>query len=134
MEIKIDPSKLSPETRGTLIRFAKAATRYHSGKFHKTVFVTVGNERLPQERIIPRSVEEDYLDAREALLQCQDQEIKQISDQMDVTKLLDSLEGTSAQVHTNAHYRMIQVEKDFVQFIIKNLNRGETNERRTERV
>jgi hypothetical protein len=123
MEIKIDRTKLAPETVTALIRFSKTAARYHSGKFHKKEYVSVGNERFLQERVIPRSVETDYLDARRGLLECQDMEIRGILEQLDVIKLLDSLEGTSPQAHTDAHYQMIGLEKDLVQFITKNLNR-----------
>ncbi len=49
----------------------------------------------------------------------QDQEIRGLLDQMDVTKLLDSLEGTSAQVRTDALYRIIRLEKQLVQFASK---------------
>jgi hypothetical protein len=121
VKLIIDVEKLTPETRAVLVRFAKAATRYHSRKYHKKEFVTVGNEKVLQERIVPRSVETDYLDVRRALLERQDPEIRGILDQLDVTKLLDSLEGKSAHEHTTAHYKMIRLEKDFVKFITKNL-------------
>jgi hypothetical protein len=121
MELKIDASKLTPETREVLVRFAYVATRFHSGQFHKQVNHTIGDEQFEQTRVIPRSVETDYFDARHALLQCTDPELRELIGQLDVAKMLDSLEGQSARAHTDAHRNMVGLEKQLIDFINKNV-------------
>ncbi len=119
MDPKIDAAKLNPETRAALVRFGKAARRYYDPKFNKKEFITIRKMRVPVERIVPRSVETDYLDAKEALLNVPDQELRGFLDQIDVGKLLDSLEGTSPEEHTTAYQNMVRLEKDLVQFVSK---------------
>ena len=114
MELKLDT--LAPETVVALGRFSKAASRYYNQKFHKTIFITVGSTRVPVERIIPRSVESDYTEAKQALLNVPDQELRGALDRIDVTKLLDSLEGQSAQAHTDAYQNMVRLEKQLIEF------------------
>jgi hypothetical protein len=115
----MDITKLSANARAALIRFGKTASRYYDPKFRKKEFVTAGNQRFLQERIVPRSVETDYLDAKEALLKVPDQELRGVLDRIDVTKLLDSLEGQSPKEHTDAYDRMVRLEKEIAHFVSK---------------
>jgi RecB family exonuclease len=119
MEPKIDAAKLTPETRAALVRFGKTAMRFYDRKYRKKEFITVGNERVLIERIVPRSVEMDYMEAKQALLEVPDQELRGALDRIDVAKLLDSLEGQSGQAHTEAYQKMVQLEKDLVQVASK---------------
>jgi len=96
----INVEKLTPEALAALIKFGKAASRYYNPKHRKKEFVTVANEKVMRERVIPQSVEMDYAEAKQALLQSQDVELRGILDQLDVAKLLDSLEGQSPEAHT----------------------------------
>jgi len=119
----IDPSKLSPDTRAALIRFGYAASRYHSGKFHKKEYISVGDTRVLTERIVPRSVQEDYLDARSALLESQDPdtELQKLLTQMDTRRLLDDLDGAPAAERTRAYKSMVELEKKLVRWCSSSL-------------
>jgi hypothetical protein len=107
----------NPETRAALIRFGKAASKYY-GATKKKEFVTLPNgEKTEHNRIFPRSIEQDYHEAKHALLTVykSNPEVRSLLDQIDAGKILDSIEGTS-MTQAEAHHQMVELEKQLIEF------------------
>lgn len=101
----------NPESKAALAKFVYAAKRYHEAP-RKKVLIKIGSEKVEQERIFPRSIEQDYFDAKIAVNELTDPGLKTIQEQIDVGKILDRLEGSSESVHKQAHQEMVQFEKE----------------------
>ena len=110
--MQIKKQNLSQETRTILKHFGRAASRYYDQRSRITEFVSnVG----PVERIVPKSTEIEYFEAKNELLACTDHEIRGVLDQIDQAKLLDALEGKSPAIHTAAYNNMVRIEKQLIE-------------------
>jgi hypothetical protein len=121
MDLKLDATKLDTETRAALRVFGRAAKRYHDAKAkHKKEFVGIGDSRiLAEKEISPRSIIEDYVDAKHALLKCKDPALRSILDQIDLDKLLDQTEGASVKARDDVYRKMVVLERDLAKFASK---------------
>ena len=112
MGISIDPTKLTPETRWRLMRFAEVL------------------ERHPGLAKLDRADEKGFselLDVKKTLDNCSEPEIRAVVDRINLDKVLQSVDNESPEKRTAAAEEMRRVELEVVELgkrcrdFIKNL-------------
>ena len=116
--IKLDLTMLSADSSARLKKFGYAATRYYRAP-RKKKFIKMGDVPVPVKRIYPRSIEMDYHETKQALVDCQDPEIRQIMDQIDITKFFERFETETNKVQKAEYKKLQALERELVQFANK---------------
>ena len=74
---------------------------------------------LAERPISPKSIVDDYFEAKHALLATQDPEIRGILDRIDLDKLLERGEEQTAKKRDEEHRKMVALEMQLAQFASK---------------
>ena len=125
--MKIESSKLTPEGRTALRNFGLAAARFFRA-IAKKEFVPLpfGAGPIPRERILPRSIETDYSDARKALLKCKDPELRGVQDEMNKLQqdglervpdgIADEARDQRIAKRSESIHKLVELEKELAKF------------------
>jgi hypothetical protein len=116
----IDITKLSDETKKTLVRFARAFQRRTSKIQSRVSKLPSGEKVYGLPMAYPRSVEEEYWNARAALSDCPEQEIRAIADKLDLEKALKLLDelitGNPGKWAEAKHKEIKKLERELSEF------------------